>query len=113
MTKGAIVDWGLSINKSSLYLDREDKHCIYIGVGNTSAFIGYNVKNKKYGIFADLNLVSFGYDGRYIDSSISLVGVGCILGLENKKIRFKIDPTGWFGVDISIDCGQILKDIFG
>ena len=51
--------------------------------------------------------------GENIDASISVVGVGFILGWEDKKFRFKIDPLGWFGFDISIDFGQIFKDIFG
>ena len=49
----------------------------------------------------------------YIDADISVVGVGFILGWEDKNFRFKIDPPGWFGFDISIDFGQIIKDIFG
>ena len=112
-TKGALLDWGLSIYKGSLYFDEAENHSIYIGVGNVSAFVGYNVEEDKYGVFADANVLSVGYDGRYIDAGISVVGVGFILGWEDKKFRFKIDPPGWFGFDISIDFGQIIKDIFG
>lgn len=112
-TKGALLDWGLSIYKGSLYFDEAENHSIYIGVGNISAFVGYNVEEDKYGVFADANVLSVGYDGRYIDAGISVVGVGFILGWEDKKFRFKIDPPGWFGFDISIDFGQIIKDIFG
>ncbi|MCI5745559.1 MAG: RHS repeat-associated core domain-containing protein, partial [Erysipelotrichaceae bacterium] len=112
-TKGALLDWGLSIYKGSLYFDEAENHSIYIGVGNISAFVGYNVEEDKYGVFADANVLSVGYDGRYIDVGISVVGVGFILGWEDKKFRFKIDPPGWFGFDISIDFGQIIKDIFG
>ena len=112
-TKGALLDWGLSIYKGSLYFDEAENHSIYIGVGNISAFVGYNVEEDKYGVFADANVLSVGYDGRYIDAGISAVGVGFILGWEDKKFRFKIDPPGWFGFDISIDFGQIIKDIFG
>ena len=54
-----------------------------------------------------------GYDERYIDAGFFVVGVGFILGREDKKFRFKIDPPGWFGFEISIDFGQIIKDIFG
>lgn len=109
-TKGALLDWGLSIYKGSLYFDEAENHSIYIGVGNISAFVGYNVEEDKYGVFADANVLSVGYDGRYIDVGISVVGVGFILGWEDKKFRFKIDPPGWFGFDISIDFGQIIKD---
>ena len=112
-TKGALLDWGLSIYKGSLYFDETENHSIYIGVGNISAFVGYNVEEDKYGVFADANVLSVGYDGRYIGAGISVVGVGFILGWEDKKFRFKIDPPGWFGFDISIDFGQIIKDIFG
>ena len=112
-TKSALVDGGLSIYKGSLYFDEAESHSIYIGVGNVSAFIGYNVKEDKYGVYADANVLSIGYDGRYIDAGISAAGVGFILGWEDGRIRIKIDPPGWFGLDISIDFGQILKDIFG
>lgn len=112
-TKGALLDWELSIYKGSLYFDEAENHSIYIGVGNISTFVGYNVEEDKYGVFADANVLSVGYDGRYIDAEISVVGVGFILGWEDKKFRFKIDPPGWFGFDISIDFGQIIKDIFG
>ena len=112
-TKGTLVDWGLSMYKGSLYFDETENHSVYIGIGNVSAFIGYNVEKKKYGVFADANVLSIGYDGRYIDAGISVVGVGVIIGWENGKIRIKIDPPGWLGFDISIDVGQILQDIFG
>ena len=59
--------------------------------------------------------MSVGYDGLYIDAGISVVGVGFILGWENKekKFRFKLDLPGAPGIDISINFGQIIKDIFG
>ncbi|MBQ8324468.1 MAG: RHS repeat-associated core domain-containing protein [Clostridia bacterium] len=112
-SKAALVDWGLSIYKGSLYFDAAEIHSLYVSAGNVSAFAGYNVEKRKYGVFADANVLSVGYDGRYIDAGISVVGVGFILGWEGKKFRFKLDPPGWFGVDISIDFGQIIKDIFG
>ena len=111
--KGALVDWGLSIYKGSLYFDIAENHSLYMGIGNVSAFIGYNVEKNKYGAFADVNVLSIGYDGIYIDAGVSVVGVGVILGWEGTKFRFKIDPPGWFGFELSIDFGQILKDIFG
>ena len=77
------------------------------GIVNFSV-VGYNVEEDKYGVFADANVLSVGYDGRYIDAGISVVGVGFILGWEDKKFRFKIDLPGWFGFDISIDFGQII-----
>ena len=112
-TKGALLDWGLSVYKGSLYFNEAENHSIYIGVGNASAFIGYNVEKRKFGVFADAYLFSVGYDGRYVDAGISLVGIGFIFGLENKKLRIKLDPPGTPGIDISIDIGQIIKDVFG
>ena len=47
---------------------------------------------------------------KYIQSDV--VGVGFILGWEDGKFKFKFDPPGWLGFDISIDFGQIIKDIF-
>ena len=113
--KAALIDWGLSIYKGTLYFDEAENHSLYIGVGNVSAFAGYNVEKDKYGVFADAYLFNIGYDGRYIDASVSLVGVGFILGWENKekKFRFKLDLPGAPGIDISINFGQIIKDIFG
>ena len=47
-TKGALLDWGLSIYKGSLYFDEAENHSIYIGVGNVSAFVGYNVEEETF-----------------------------------------------------------------
>lgn len=112
-TKGTLLDWGLSIYKGSLYFDEAENRSIYIGAGNISAFVGYNVKEDKYGVFADANVLSVGYDGRYIDAGISFIGMGFIFGIENKKLKIKLDPPGTPGIEISIDFGQIIKDIFG
>ena len=111
--KAALVDWSLSIYKGSLYLDEAENHALYISVGNASAFVGFNVEENIHGIFLDANVLSVGYEGRYIDAGISVVGVGFILGFENNKFRFKIDPPGFFGFEIAIDFGQIFKDVFG
>ncbi len=111
-SKVALVDWGMSIYKGSLYFDNAENYSLYISVVNASAFIGYSVDDQKYGIFADANLLSVGYDGRYIDASVSVVGVGLVLGFEDGKLRLKLDPPGWFGFDFSIDLSQIFRDIF-
>ena len=111
--KAALIDWGLSIYKGSLFFDEAENHSLYIALVNASTFVGFNVEKDKYGIFADANVLSAGYDGRYIDAGISFVGVGFVFGFENKKFRFKIDPPGFFGFEIAIDFGQILKDLFG
>ena len=63
--------------------------------------------------FADGYLFNVGYDGRYIDVGISFVGMGFIFGIENKKLKIKLDLPGTPGIEISIDFGQIIKDIFG
>ncbi|MBR2956151.1 MAG: RHS repeat-associated core domain-containing protein [Clostridia bacterium] len=113
INKGALIDWNMSIYKGTLHFGVAENPAIFVGVGNISAFVGYNVKENKYGVFADANVLSFGYDGRYVDASVSVVGVGFILSWEGGKFRFKFDPPGWFGFDISIDFGQIIEDIFG
>ena len=112
-TKVAIADWGLSVFKSTFYFDTAENHSLYASTGNVSLFVGYNVEKEKYGVFMDTNVLSVGYDGRYIDAGISVVGVGLIVGLKNKKLRIKCDPPGCFGFDVSIDIGQIIKDVFG
>ena len=111
--KASLVDWGLSVYKGSLYFDEAENHSLYISLGNVSVFAGLNVEKDKYGVFADANVLSAGYDGRYIDAGVSIVGVGFILGFENKKFRIKVDPPGFFGFEIAIDFGQIIKDLFG
>jgi RHS repeat-associated protein len=111
--KAALIDWGLSIYKGSLYFDQAENYSLYVFAGNISAYAGFNFEKNKAGIFVDANLVSFGYDGKYIDVEVSLVGVGFILGWEDSKFRFKFDPPGSFGFEISIDFGQIFKDWFG
>ena len=108
-----LIDWGFSIYKGALYFDKSENHSLYISIGNASAFIGADHSQKKYAIMGDLNVLTVGYDGRYIDAGISVIGVGFIIGWENKKFRCKFDPPGWLGFDISIDFGQILKDLFG
>ena len=111
-SKVALVDWGLSVFKGSLYFDKAEIYSLYVSVVNISTFAGYNIEEDKFGVFADANVLSAGYDGRYIDTDISAIGVGFILGWEDGKFRFKIDPPGWFGFGISIDFSQIIKDFF-
>ncbi len=111
--KASIVDWSLTVYKGSLYFDEAENHSLYVAFGNASAFAGFNVEKDKYGVFADANVLSAGYDGRYIDAGVSFVGVGFILGFKNKKFIIKVDPPGFIGFEIAIDFGQIFKDIFG
>ena len=75
--------------------------------------IGFNFEKHKFGVFGDVNLLSNGYDGRYIDAEISFVGVGFIFGIENKKLRIKFDLPLVPGFEIAIDFGQMIKDFFG
>lgn len=112
-TKIALVDWDIKTYRGSLNFNETENQSLYIEVGNGSAFLGYDLKKKKFGLFADINLFDVGYDGRYIDIAISFVGIGCIFGVENKKIKFKLDFAGPPGIEISIDFGQIIKDLFG
>ena len=96
-----------------MYFDEAENHSIYIGVGNVTAFAGYDVENERICVFSDVYLFNVGYDGSYIDAGVSFVGVGFIFGIENKKLKIKIDLPGAPGIEISIDLGQIIKDIFG
>lgn len=113
--KKALVDWELSIYKGPLYFNEEENRSIYISAGYAELFAGYNEEKRKLGVFAEAYLFNVGYDGRYIDASVPLVGVGFVLAWDKKamKFRIKIDPLGSPGIDISIDIGQILKDVFG
>lgn len=56
-------------------------------------------------------MLSAGYDGRYIDAGISIIGVGFILGIKDRKFRFKADPPGYFGYEVAVDFGQIAIDL--
>ena len=49
--KRALLDWGLSIHKETFYFDEAKNHSLYLGVLNISAFAGYNIEEKKAGIF--------------------------------------------------------------
>ena len=111
--KAALFDWSFSLYKGALYFDKEENHSIYVSIANVSAFVGYNSEDAKFGVFADINVCTIGYDGKYVDASVSLIGVGFIIGLENGKLRIKLDPPGWFGFEISIDFGKIIQDLFG
>ena len=111
--KAALFDWSFSLYKGALYFDKEEYHSIYVSIANVSAFAGYNSEDAQFGVFADINVCTVGYDGKYVDASVSLIGVGFIIGLENGKLRIKLDPPGWFGFDISIDFGKIIQDLFG
>ena len=111
--KAALIDWGLSVYKGSLYFDEAENHSIYVKFLSFSSYAGYNVEEKKVGIFADANVLSVGFDGKYIDAGISVIGVGFICGWVGEKFIFKIDPPGWFGFEIAIDFGDIRKDLFG
>lgn len=64
------------------------------------------------GVFLYLNILSVGYEGRYIGIDLSVVGVGFNFGWEKEKFRLKIDPPGSVGFEIMIDFGRILKDLF-
>ena len=110
--KAAIVDWGLSIYKVYFYFDTVENISLYVGVGNISMFVGYNAEKNKFGAFADVNVLSVGYQGLYVDASIAVVGVGVIFGWLDGEIRFKYDPPGWFGFDVSINIREIISDIF-
>ena len=108
----SLFDWGFSLYKGALYFDKEEDH-LYVSLFNISAFAGYNYDNAKFGVFADVNLCEVGYDGKYVDASVSLAGVGFIFGIDNGKLKIKLDPPGWFGFEISIDFGKIIQDLFG
>lgn len=110
--KIALVDWDLSVVKASLYFDEKEEYSVYVSSGNASAFAGYDASKKKVGVFADVNVLSAGYDGKYLDAGVSLVGVGFIVGMENWKFSAKVDPPGFFGFEISIDFGKLYTDLF-
>ena len=111
--KVALIDWNFPVYKTSLYFDEAETRSLYITIGNISAFVGCDVEKGKYGVFADAYVFDIGYDGKYFDASVSVAGVGFILAWENGSFRAKFDPPGWFGVDISVNFGQILEDLFG
>jgi len=102
-----------SIYKGWLYLDESENHALHISVGNASLFAGIKSEKQKFGVFFDMSILTVGYDGRYIDAGISVVGVGFIIGCENGTFVCKLDPPGWLGFEISINFLQIFQDFFG
>ena len=87
----------------------------YTSLGNISTFVGYNfeINAGKAGIFAFIDAFSMGYKGKYIYVSVTIGDVGFVCGWDNGKFRFRIDPPGTPGIDISINFWKIIKDIFG
>ena len=102
-----------SIYKGWLYLDESENHALHISVGNASLFAGIKSEQQKFGVFFDMNVLTVGYDGKYIDAGVSVIGVGFIIGWENGIFVCKLDPPGWLGFEISINLVQILQDLFG
>ena len=111
--KMAIVDWSLQYKKISFYFNQSKDFSLYGNVGTVNLFAGYNVEKRKAGLFAEANIFTVGYDGKYIDLGYSPAGIGFIYGWEDGKFRFKIDFPGTPGLEISIDFAKLISDLFG
>ena len=61
-------------------------------------------------ILIGANLVSIGYDGKFIDVSADFLRVGAFASFENGKVKIKADPPGTPGLSISFDFGAILTE---
>ena len=75
------------------------------------AVVDWKLSVYKGSLYFDA--LEIGYKGKYIDVSTQFGGAGFICGWENKKFRFRFDPLGAPGIEISIDFWKIIKDIFG
>ena len=89
-SKAVLLDWGLSFYKGSFILDGAKKHSLYATIGNITTFIGFNFEKHKFGVFGDVNLLSTGYDGRYIDAE----SINWAIQYNKTKITIYYDYEG-------------------
>ncbi len=107
-----LVNWGLSIWEGSLYLDHYEEQSFYISAGSIGAYAGINVK-EGIGIDLSASVLDVGFDGKVIDLSVSIIGVGVFFKFENWKVKAKVDPLGWFGIGFSVDLMEFFKFMNG
>ena len=108
-----VLDWSISLYKGSLYLNEAETHSLYISGFNFDTYVGVDFKKKEFGFRLGGNLLSVGYDGKYIDASVDFVGWGYFLYFDNGELQVKADPLLIPGFAVSIDFGLIVKDMFG
>ena len=99
------------IGKASLYFDSLKFHSLYLTLIDASTSVESNFKENNHGFFAELNVLNFGYDGKYFDLELSALGAGAGLGWYNGVFKAKIDPIGFFGIGVEIDIWQIAIDL--
>lgn len=90
-----------------------ETHSLYISGGNFATYVGVDFEEKEFGFRLDGNLLSVGYDGKYIDASVDFFGWGYFFYFDKGKSHVKIDPILTLEFTVSIDFGQIINDIFG
>ncbi len=99
------------IGKASLYFDSLKSHSLYLILIDASASIESNFKENNHGFSAELNVLNFGYDGKYFDLELSVLGAGAGLGWYNGVFKAKMDPIGFWGIGVEIDIWQIAMDL--
>lgn len=118
--KFKLIAWDMLVFKGYLYLDKLKQTSFYTSLINLELFAGSvwekspNNDSFKAGVFAEANLASIGLEGRYLGASFSIFGVGIGLGLEDGRLKGKLDlPIVPIGVSLSFNFGQLIADIGG
>ncbi|MGM9632394.1 MAG: RHS repeat-associated core domain-containing protein [Eubacteriales bacterium] len=109
--KFSFIDFHVSICQAKLYFDAKRMHSLYIDLLSVSVFAGFDIDEDMYGLFVDIGVFNFGYDGRYLDIGVSGIGAGLGLGWQDGKLIAKYDSVGYWGVDASVDFGLMIKDL--
>ena len=105
------INLHVSVGQATLWLDANKIHSIYANLASVAIFIGFDVEENMYGLFVDVGALNVGYDGRYFDIGLSTLGAGIGLGWQDGELVGKLDPIGYFGVDVSISLGTLIKDL--
>ena len=105
------INLPISVGQATLWLDANKTQSIYGNLASVAIFLGFDIDENMYGLFADVGALNIGYDGRYFDIGLSTVGAGLGLGWQDGELVGKLDPIGYWGVDFSISLGTLIKDL--
>jgi RHS repeat-associated protein len=108
----AVVDWGLTLYKGSLYFDNNEHHSVYNASINISMYAGVDFEELKFGVEFGGSIGQIGYDGIFIDVYIDFLTAKFFCIYKNGKL--KIDPGfGFVDFGVSIDIEAIIKLLKG
>jgi len=111
-----IINAEISARRCDMYLNSSKSRSFYLSLGNLSAFLGayFDYENDwgmNLGGEISANLIQVGFDGQYIDFSLSFFGIGASAGIRNWKLEAGLDVPKYPGFDFSIDPIKIAQDI--